>query len=103
MSTTVFHSHSFCRHVHYVSKLPGSRQAFEEQLGQFYSQHGAVLSPPSILHVPLACYTIFNSVAERGGFEGVSGTRYMKLLALLCRDHNGNPITVRKVSFNTQQ
>lgn len=64
------------RHVHYVSKLPSSRQAFEEQLAQFYSQHGAVLTPPSILHTPLDCYTVFNAVAERGGFEGVSGTRY---------------------------
>ena len=64
-----------CRHTHYISKLPDSRQAFDEQLAQFYAKHGAVLSLPSIQHTPLDCYTIFNAVAQRGGFEGVSGTR----------------------------
>lgn len=65
----------WCRYTHYISKLPESRLAFDEQLAQFYSQHGATLSPPSILQTPLDCYTIFNAVAQRGGFEGVSGTR----------------------------
>ncbi len=65
----------WCRYTHYISKLPDSRLAFDEQLGQFYAQHGATLSPPSILQTPLDCYTIFNAVAQRGGFEGVSGTR----------------------------
>ncbi|KAL3133012.1 hypothetical protein ABBQ38_006921 [Trebouxia sp. C0009 RCD-2024] len=63
------------RHVHYVSKLPGSRHAFQKQLARFYSGHGAVLTPVSILHVPLDCYTVFKAVAARGGYEGVSGTR----------------------------
>jgi hypothetical protein len=63
------------RYTHYISKLPDSRLAFDEQLAQFYGQHGATLSPPSILQTPLDCYTIFNAVAQRGGFEGVSGTR----------------------------
>jgi len=65
----------WCRYTHYISKLPDSRLAFDEQLAQFYAQHGATLSPPSILQTPLDCYTIFNAVAQRGGFEGVSGTR----------------------------
>ncbi|KAL3143597.1 hypothetical protein ABBQ38_002394 [Trebouxia sp. C0009 RCD-2024] len=77
------------RHVHYVSKLPGSRQAFEEQLAQFYSERGAVLSPPSILHIPLDCYTVFNAVAERGGFEGVSGTRQWSVVAREWRPEMG--------------
>lgn len=64
-----------CRHIHYVSKLPESREAFDEQLAEFYAKHGAVLSHPSILQIPLDLYTIFTAVAERGGYEGVSGTR----------------------------
>ena len=71
--------HVTCRYIHYVSKLPDSRQAFEEQLAQFYGKHGAILTPPSILQIPLDCYTVFNAVAERGGYEGVSGTRYVEL------------------------
>ncbi|KAL0021602.1 hypothetical protein WJX79_003100 [Trebouxia sp. C0005] len=69
------------RYTHYISKLPESRLAFDEQLAQFYSQHGATLSPPSILQTPLDCYTIFNAVAQRGGFEGVSGTRQWSAVA----------------------
>lgn len=61
--------------MHYVSKLPDSRQAFDDQLADFYAKHGAVLSAPSILQIPLDLYTVFNAVAERGGYEGVSGTR----------------------------
>ena len=59
-----------------MSKLPESREAFEEQLAEFYSKHGAVLSAPSIMQIPLDLHTIFKGVAERGGYEGVSGTRY---------------------------
>ena len=70
---------SRCRYIHYISKLPDSRQAFEEQLAQFYAKHGATLVPPSILQIPLDCYVVFNAVAERGGFEGVSATRYTEL------------------------
>ncbi|KAL3149349.1 hypothetical protein ABBQ32_002153 [Trebouxia sp. C0010 RCD-2024] len=77
------------RHVHYVSKLPGSRRAFEKQLAQFYSQHGAVLSPVSILRVPLDCYTVFKAVAARGGFEGVSGTRQWLMVARQWRPEVG--------------
>ena len=62
-----------------MSKLPESHQAFEEQLAQFYAKHGAILTPPSILQIPLDCYLVFNAVAERGGYEGVSGTRYVEL------------------------
>lgn len=69
------------RYTHYISKLPDSRLAFDEQLAQFYAQHGATLSPPSILQTPLDCYTIFNAVAQRGGFEGVSGTRQWSAVA----------------------
>ncbi|KAL0039615.1 hypothetical protein WJX77_003445 [Trebouxia sp. C0004] len=69
------------RYTHYISKLSDSRHAFEEQLAQFYGQHGATLSPPSILQTPLDCYTIFNAVAQRGGFEGVSGTRQWSAVA----------------------
>ena len=62
-----------------MSKLPDSRQAFEEQLASFYGKHGAILTPPSILQIPLDCYIVFNAVAERGGYEGVSGTRHVEL------------------------
>ena len=70
--------HLPCRHIHYVSKLPDSRQAFDKQLAQFYAEHGAILLPPTILHIPLDCYTVFCAVAERGGYEGVTGTRYLR-------------------------
>lgn len=63
------------RYTHFVSKLPASRQAFDEQLGQFYSEHNAILSPPSIKGNTLDCYTIFNAVAQKGGYEAVSDTR----------------------------
>ena len=76
-----------CRYIHYVSKLPDSRQAFEEQLAQFYAKHGAILTPPSILQIPLDCYIVFNAVAERGGYEGVSGTRHVELTACTCQTH----------------
>ena len=69
-----------------MSKLPDSRQVFEEQLALFYDKHGAILTPPSILQIPLDCYIIFNAVAERGGYEGVSGTRHVQLTA--CMSHS---------------
>lgn len=81
--------HLPCRYIHYVSKLPGSREAFEEQLAQFYGKHGATLVPPSILQIPLDCYVVFNAVAERGGFEGVSGTRYTELTTSVGADGGG--------------
>ena len=65
----------YCRYTHYISKLPDSREAFDERLVQFYSQHGAVLAPPTIQQTPLDLYTIFNAVAQKGGYEAVSGTR----------------------------
>lgn len=44
-------------------------------LADFYKVQEAILAPPSIAHVPLDCFFIFKAVAERGGYEGVSGTR----------------------------
>lgn len=79
--------HLSCRYIHYVSKLPESQQAFEEQLAQFYAKHGAILTPPSILQIPLDCYIVFNAVAERGGYEGVSGTRHVELNTCICFTH----------------
>ncbi len=64
-----------CRYTHYISKLPDSRQAFDEQLAQFYAKHGAVLSPPTIQGALLDLLTVFNAVAQKGGFEAVSGLR----------------------------
>lgn len=70
-----FNRVSSCRHTHYVSKLPESREAFDKALAEFYEQHKATLAPPNIAHVPLDCFFLFNAVAQRGGYEGVSGTR----------------------------
>ena len=67
---------NFGRHTHYVSKVPESREAFDKALAAFYEERQAILAPPNIAHVPLDCYFIFRSVAERGGYEGASGTRY---------------------------
>ena len=70
-----------CRYTHFVSKLPASRQAFDEQLRQFYSEHNAILSPPSIKGNILDCYTIFSAVAQKGGYEAVSDIRSGNLLS----------------------
>lgn len=64
-----------CRHTHYVSKVPDSEEGFNAALADFYNTHAAILAPPNIAHVPLDCYFIFKAVAERGGYEGVSGVR----------------------------
>ena len=72
-----------CRHTHYVSKVPDSREAFDKALADFYKEREAILAPPNIAHVPLDCFFIFRSVAERGGFEGASGTRCVFVHAML--------------------